>query len=314
MVQQQEQRCRDSQEEAQRCQQENEKLRAGVLSIQKDLQQNYVLAEKSHQLERLCAGSMGELNQQLRALLRRCTGQEGQQEQPLAQQPPAEQVEALREALAGTVEELREALSRKEERYGREALRLGELQQQLAELKGSSVPLVEHTQLREVLQGEITALKASLREKEAESQARSEEVLRLQAELQLSQQALAELQSQEVVAVAEYSSMKGALEAQVSSMAGQLASMSQKYEQAREEALQARRSELSLQDEKLRSCSIEQEIKDQKERCDKSLTTIIDLQRRIQESAKQVEAKDNKVRSGVRAPGALSSPLRGCSS
>ncbi|NXM53609.1 UACA protein, partial [Illadopsis cleaveri] len=298
-LQEQQQRCRESEEEAQRCREENEKLRGGLLSIQNDLQQNYVLAEKSHQLERLCASGMEELNQQLRALLRRYTGQEGQQEQPLAQQVPAEHVEALREALGRTVEELQEALSRKEEHYDKEMLRVGELQQELAELRGSSVPLVEYTQLKEGLEGEITAIKSSLKEKEAESQAKSEEVLRLQAELQLSQQALAELQSQEVVAMAEYSSMKSALEAQVSSMAGQLASMSQKYEQACEEAVQARRSELSLKDEKellqLRSCSIEQEIKDQKERCDKSLTTILDLQKRIQESAKQVEAKDNKI-------------------
>ncbi|NWU27326.1 UACA protein, partial [Dyaphorophyia castanea] len=304
-LQEQEQRCRESEEEAQRCKEENEKLRSGVLSIQNDLQQNYILAEKSHELERLCASRMEELNQQLRALLRKYTGQEGQEEQqdgasrPLAQQLPAEHMEALRETLGRTVEELKEALSRKEERYDKETLRVGELQQELADLKKSSVPLVEYTQLKETLEGEITAIKTSLKEKEAETQVKSEEVLRLQAELQLSQQALAELQRKELVAVAEYSSMKSALEAQVSSMAGHLSSMNQKYEQACEEALQARRSELSLKDEKellqLRSCSIEQEIKDQKERCDKSLTTIIDLQKRIQESAKQVEAKDNKI-------------------
>ncbi|NWX56830.1 UACA protein, partial [Promerops cafer] len=301
-LQEQEQRRRESEEEARRCQEEKERLRSGVLSIQNDLQHNYVLAETSHELERLCASGMQELNQQLRALLRKHTGQEGQEEQQdgaPAQRLPAERVEALREALGRTVEELQEALSRKEERYDEGALRLGELQRELADLKKSSVPLVEYAQLKEVLEGEITAIKCSLKEKEAESQAKSEEVLRLQAELRLSQQALAELQGQEVVAVAEYSSMKSALEAQVSSMAGHLASMSQKYEQACEEALQARRSELSLKDEKellqLRSCSIEQEIKDQKERCDKSLTTIIDLQKRIQESAKQVEAKDNKI-------------------
>uniref|UniRef100_A0A8U7MV24 Uveal autoantigen with coiled-coil domains and ankyrin repeats n=1 Tax=Corvus moneduloides TaxID=1196302 RepID=A0A8U7MV24_CORMO len=304
-LQEQEQKCRESEEEAQKCKEENEKLRSGVLSIQNDLQQNYILAEKSHELERLCASRMEELNQQLRALLRKHMGQEGQEEQqdrasqPLAQQLPARHMEALREALGHTVEELKEALSRKEEGYNKETLRVGELQQELADLKKSSVPLVEYTQLKEMLEGEITAIKTSLKEKEAETQVKNEEVLRLQAELQLSQQALAELQSKELVSVAEYSSMKSALEAQVSSMAGHLSSMNQKYEQACEEALQARRSELSLKDEKellqLRSCSIEQEIKDQKERCDKSLTTIIDLQKRIQESAKQVEAKDNKI-------------------
>lgn len=310
-LQEQEQRRRASEEDARRRREENEQLRSGVLSIQNDLQQSQVLAEQSRRLERLCASSMEGLSRQLRALLRKHTGQEGRQDAAAAPQPPAEQLEALREALGRTVEELQEALSRKEQRYREETLRVGELQRELAQLKESSVPLVEFTQLKEGLQGEMAALRRSLQEKEAESQGKSEEVLRLQAELQLSQQAVAELRSQEVVAVAEYSSMKAALEAQVSSMAGHLASMSHKYEQACEEALQARRSELSLKDEKellqLRSCSIEQEIKDQKERCDKSLTTIIELQKRIQESAKQVEAKDNKVRSGLCAPGALSS-------
>ncbi|XP_071297178.1 uveal autoantigen with coiled-coil domains and ankyrin repeats isoform X1 [Agelaius tricolor] len=298
-LQEQQQRCRGSEEEARRCREESEQLRSGLLSIQSDLQHNYVLAEKCHQLERLCASSMEELRQQLRALLRKHTGEEGQQEGAVAHEAPSERLQALREALGRTVEELRQALSSKEERYHKETLRVGELQQELAQLKECSVPLVEYTQLKEGLEGEIAAIKRGLEEKEAETQAKSQEVLRLQEELRRSQQALAELQSQEVVAVAEYSSMKADLEAQVSSMAGHLASMSHKYEQACEEALQARRSELSLKDEKellqLRSCSIEQEIKDQKERCDKSLTTIIDLQKRIQESAKQVEAKDNKI-------------------
>ncbi|NXH03620.1 UACA protein, partial [Loxia leucoptera] len=298
-LQEQQQRCRGSEEELRRSREESEQLRSGLLSIQQDLQQNYVLAEKSRQLERLCASSMEELGQQLRALLRKHTGQEGQQDGAEARQLPAEPLPALREALGRAVEELHQALSSKEERYHREMLRVGELRRELAQLKESSVPLLEYTQLKEGLEGEMAAVKRSLEEKEAERQAKSEEVLRLQEELRQSRRALAELQSQEVVAMAEYSSMKGALEAQVSSMAGQLASMSHKYEQACEEALQARRSELSLKDEKellqLRSCSIEQEIKDQKERCDKSLTTIIDLQKRIQESAKQVEAKDNKI-------------------
>ncbi|CAN8187302.1 unnamed protein product [Coccothraustes coccothraustes] len=298
-LQEQQQRCRGSEEELQRCREESERLRSGLLSIQNDLQQNYVLAEKSRQLERLCAGSMEELRQQLGALLRKHTGQEGQQDGAEARRPPAEPLPALREALGRAVEELHQALSSKEERYRRETLRVGELQRELAELKESSVPLVEFTQLKEGLEGEMAGVKRRLKEEEAERRAKSEEVLRLQEELRLSRQALAELQSQEVVAMAEYSSMKGALEAQVSSMASHLASMSHKYEQACEEALQARRSELSLKDEKellqLRSCSIEQEIKDQKERCDKSLTTILDLQKRIQESAKQVEAKDNKI-------------------
>ncbi|XP_056356095.1 uveal autoantigen with coiled-coil domains and ankyrin repeats isoform X2 [Oenanthe melanoleuca] len=291
--------CRHSQEEAQRCREENEQLRSGVVSIQQDLQHNQVLAEQSHRLEQLCASRMEELNQQLRALLRKHGGQEGQEELAGPRQVLAGHVEALGEALGRTVEELQEALGREQEQHGKELLQIRELQQELAGLKESSVPLVEYTQLKEGLEGEISAVRCSLQQKEAESRASSQEVLRLQEQLGLSQQAVAELQSQQQAARAEYSSIKSALEAQVSSMAAQLASVSHRYEQACQEAEQARRSQLSLREEKeqlqLRSCSIEQEIRDQKERCDRSLTTILELQRRIQESAEQVEAKDNKI-------------------
>ncbi|RMB94176.1 hypothetical protein DUI87_28982 [Hirundo rustica rustica] len=296
-LQEQEQRCRESEEEARRCREENERLRGGAASVRDDLQHGHVPAEQGRELERPCAGGVQDVLLQLRALLGEHAA--GQEEQRQPQPLPAEPARALREALGRTVQELRQALSGKEERYGRERLRVGELQRELAELKGSSVPRAEYTQLKEALEGEVAAVKASLEEKEEEAQAKGREVLRLQEELRLSRQSLAELQSREAAALEEYGSVRSALEAQVSSMAASLASMSHKYEQACQEALQARRSELSLKDEKellqLRSCSIEQEIKEQKERCDKSLTTIIDLQKRIQESAKQVEAKDNKI-------------------
>ncbi|XP_017925065.2 uveal autoantigen with coiled-coil domains and ankyrin repeats [Manacus vitellinus] len=304
-LQEQEQKCKESEEETKKFKEENEKLKNGFLSIQNDLQQNYILAEKSHEMEKVFASRMEELNEQLRGLVRKYTGQEeqgGDLQEPRALQPQhlsGEHMEALKEALGHTVEDLKEALRSKKECYEKETLKVGELQQELSALKKSSVPLVEHTQMKEMLEREMAAVKASLKEKEGENQVKSEEMSKLQAELQLSQQALAELGSREVVGMAEYTSMKSSLEAQISSMAENLSSMSKKYEEACEEALQARRSELSLKDEKellqLRSCSIEQEIKDQKERCDKSLTTIIDLQKRIQESAKQVEAKDNKI-------------------
>ncbi|XP_030312757.1 uveal autoantigen with coiled-coil domains and ankyrin repeats [Calypte anna] len=308
-LQEQVQKCRASEEECKKCKEENEKLRSGVLSIQSDLQHNYVLAEKSREMEKMFAGKMEELNEQLRELLQKYTGQKGEEKeeqegakQPLsreAQHLSAEEIEALKKALGHTVEDLKEALRSKKEDYDKETLRVGELQQELSELRKSSVPLVEYTQMKEMLEQEITATKTTLREKEEENQAKKEEILKLQAEVQLTQEALRDLESKEVVGMAEYKSMRSALEAQISSIAANLSDVNKKYKEACEEALQARRSELCLKDEKellqLRSCSIEQEIKDQKERCDKSLTTIIDLQKRIQESAKQVEAKDNKI-------------------
>ncbi|KFP43452.1 Uveal autoantigen with coiled-coil domains and ankyrin repeats, partial [Chlamydotis macqueenii] len=298
-LQEQVQKCRESEEENKKCKEENEKLKNGVLSIQNDLQQNYILAEKSREMEKMFASKMEELNKQLRELLQKYTGEkegkDGLQEsakQPVALQAQhlsVEQIEALKKALGHTIEDLKEALQSRKECYDKETLKL----------KQSSIPLVEYTQMKETLEQEIVATKNSLREKEEENQVKTKEILKLQSEAQLTQQALAGLENREVIDMSEYRSMKSVLEAQIDSMAENLSNMNKKYEEACEEALQAKKSELSLKDEKellqLRSCSIEQEIKDQKERCDKSLTTIMDLQKRIQESAKQVEAKDNKI-------------------
>ncbi|XP_054693367.1 uveal autoantigen with coiled-coil domains and ankyrin repeats isoform X2 [Grus americana] len=307
-LQEQMQKYRESEEENKKCRQENEKLKNGILSIQNDLQQNYILAEKSREMEKMFASKMEELNKQLRELLQKYTDDKEKDElqestkQPVtlqAQPLSVEQIEALKKALGHTIEDLKEALRSKKECYDQETLKVGELQQELSGLKESSIPLVEYTQMKEMLEQEIVVIKTSLKEKEEENQVKNEEILKLQSEIQLTQQALTDLESKEVIDMSEYKSMKSALEAQINSIAENLSNMNKKYEEACEEALQAKKSELSLKDEKellqLRSCSIEQEIKDQKERCDKSLTTIIDLQKRIQESAKQVEAKDNKI-------------------
>ncbi|KAM6196020.1 uveal autoantigen with coiled-coil domains and ankyrin repeats isoform 1-T1 [Sarcoramphus papa] len=308
-LQEQVQKCRESEEENKECKEENEKLKNGILSIQNDLQQNYILAEKSREMEKMFASKMEELNKQLRELLQKYTGEKEEKDevqestkQPItmqAQHLSVEQIEALKKALGHTIEDLKEALRSKKECYDKETLKVGELQQELSGLKKSSIPLVEYTQMKEMLEQEIVAIKNSLKEKEEENNVKNEEILKLQSEIQLTQQALTDLESKEVIDISEYKSMKSTLEAQINSITENLSNMNKKYEEACEEALQAKKSELSLKDEKellqLRSCSIEQEIKDQKERCDKSLTTIIDLQKRIQESAKQVEAKDNKI-------------------
>ncbi|XP_040457364.1 uveal autoantigen with coiled-coil domains and ankyrin repeats [Falco naumanni] len=308
-LQEQAQKCRESEEENKRYKQENEKLKNGILSIQNDLQQNYILAEKSHEMEKMFASKMEELNKQLRELLQKYTGEKEEKDElqentkqlitVQAQHLPAEQIEVLKKALGHTIEDLKEAFRSKKECYDKETLKVGELQQELSGLKKSSIPLVEYTQMKEMLEQEIVAIKNSLKEKEEENRVKNEEILKLQSEMQLTRQALTDLESKEVIDMAEYQSMKSTLEAQINSIAENLSKMNKKYKEACEEALQAKKSELSLKDEKellqLRSCSIEQEIKDQKERCDKSLTTIIDLQKRIQESAKQVEAKDNKI-------------------
>ncbi|XP_043349405.1 uveal autoantigen with coiled-coil domains and ankyrin repeats isoform X3 [Dermochelys coriacea] len=311
------QRCRECEEEMQKYKQENEKLKNGFLSMENDLQQNYILAEKSHEMEKMFTSKMEELNKQLRELLQKYTEIKHEKDklqeesakqisEALAVQTrmqghyvPVEQFEALKRTLGRTIEELKEDLNSKKACYDRELEKVRELQQELADLHNSSISLAEHMQMKEAFEKEIVAVKTSLKKEVEENQAKSEEISKLQSEIQNTKQALTELESKEVVDMSEYKSMKSALETQVTSIAGNLASLNRKYEEMCEEALQAKKEELSAKDEKellqSRSFSIEQEIKDQKERCDKSLTTITDLQKRIQESAKQVEAKDNKI-------------------
>ncbi|XP_060115912.1 uveal autoantigen with coiled-coil domains and ankyrin repeats isoform X2 [Heteronotia binoei] len=306
-LQEQEQQCREQEEEAKKCRQESEKLRAGIQSIQNDLRQNYILAEKSHEMERAFASKMDDLNKQLQELRQKfaeiksekeCLQEESARQRREAaeaqsrlqgQYVPVEQVEALKRVLGDTVEDLKKELSGKAASWQQELRKTQELQQELAGLRATSVPVAEHTRLKEALEREAAALKATLREKEEESRGRSEEVSRLQAEIQSTKQALKELESRGAAEHSEHQAVKSSLEAQVSSLGEKVADLTGKLEAVRGEA------EDEKEEPQSRSLSIEQEIREQKERCDKSLSTITELQKRIQESAKQVEAKDNKI-------------------
>ncbi|KAM6426378.1 uveal autoantigen with coiled-coil domains and ankyrin repeats isoform 1-T1 [Liasis olivaceus] len=308
---------RIKEEEIKKHNQENKKLRAGILAVQNDLQQNYILAEKYHETEGIFASKMDDLNKQLRELQQKFAEIKGEKERLQeesarqrseallmqsrlqGQYVPVEQVDALERRLTCTIEELKGELGSKAARSQQELQRTQELQQELAHLKATSVPLAEHSQIKERLEKEMAALQSRWREKEQESQARREEISQLLSQLQSTKQALSKLEKREVVEVSEHKMMRSRLEGQVSSMAEKLAELTKKKEKMQEEALKAKTEELSLKGEKEllqpRNVNIEQEIKDQKERCDKSLSTIVELQKRIQESAKQVEAKDNKI-------------------
>ncbi|XP_044521247.1 uveal autoantigen with coiled-coil domains and ankyrin repeats isoform X1 [Gracilinanus agilis] len=310
------QRCRLGEEEARKCQQENEKLKNEVLMIQKDLKNKDILIENSRELEKILKQKTEELNKQLKNLSEKYTEiinekvklleeNAKQNSEVLATQAllqkyvPLGQVEALKNSLNGTIEALREEL-RDKQRHHEEAQRAAtEWQQMLENQKHSSVPLVEHEQIKETLEKEAGFMKAKLSEKEEESQAKTEKISRLQDEIHNLKQAFKKLESRGVIDLSEYNTVKSALEAQITNITENFTALNKKYEEVCEEAARAKKAELSAKDEKeliqSRSLSIEQEIKDQKERCDKSLTTITDLQRRMQESGKQIEAKDNKI-------------------
>ncbi|XP_021028287.1 uveal autoantigen with coiled-coil domains and ankyrin repeats isoform X2 [Mus caroli] len=300
-------KCRQRDEEVKKGKQENERLRADLASLQKELQDRNALAEEAREAERALSGKVEELSKQLKDLSQKYSDVKSEREKLveekakqaseilaaqnlLQKQPvPLEQVEALKKSLNGTIEQLKEELRSKQRCLEQEQQTVSQLQQLLENQKNSSVTLAEHLKLKETLEKEVGIMKASLREKEEESQKKTKEVSKLQTEVQTTKQALKNLETREVVDMSKYKATKNDLETQISNLNDKLASLNRKYDQACEE-------KVSAKDEKeLLHLSIEQEIRDQKERCDKSLTTIMELQQRIQESAKQIEAKDNKI-------------------
>ncbi|KAM6203146.1 uveal autoantigen with coiled-coil domains and ankyrin repeats isoform 3-T3 [Rhynchocyon petersi] len=301
-------------EEAKRYKQEIETLKKEIVSLQKDLKEKSVLIEKSQDLERVFSRKTEDLHQQLKDLLQKYTEVKKEKEKLaeentkrtsellaaqtlLQKQPvPLEQVEALRKSLTSTIENLQEELKNKQRSYEKEQQMVTKLQQMLENQKNSSVPLVEHLQIKEAFEKEVGIIKASLKEKEEESQHKTQEVSKLQSEVHTTKQALRKLETREVVDLSKFKTMKSDLETQISNLNDKLANLNRKYEDACEEVLHAKKKELSAKDEKeLLHLSIEQEIQDRKERCDKSLTTITELERTIQESAKQIQEKDNKI-------------------
>uniref|UniRef100_A0A2K6KE21 Uveal autoantigen with coiled-coil domains and ankyrin repeats n=1 Tax=Rhinopithecus bieti TaxID=61621 RepID=A0A2K6KE21_RHIBE len=303
-----------SEEEVKKNKQENDRLKKEIFTLQKDLRDKTVLIEKSHEMERALSRKTDELNKQLKDLSQKYAEIKNVKEKLVEenakqtseilavqnllqkQHVPLEQVEALKKSLNGTIENLKEELKNMQRCYEKEQQTVTKLHQLLENQKNSSVPLAEHLQIKEAFEKEVGIIKASLREKEEESQNKMEEVSKLQSEVQNTKQALKKLETREVVDLSKYKATKSDLETQISSLNEKLANLNRKYEEVCEEVLHAKKKEISAKDEKeLLHFSIEQEIKDQKERCDKSLTTITELQRRIQESAKQIEAKDNKI-------------------
>ncbi|XP_048224747.1 uveal autoantigen with coiled-coil domains and ankyrin repeats isoform X1 [Perognathus longimembris pacificus] len=308
------QKYRVREEEAQKSEQENNRLKKEIATLQKELKDTQALMGNAREAERALGRKTEELNKQLKDLSQKYTEVKNEKEKLLEEKAkqtaemlatqslmqkrhvPVEQVEALKKSLTSTIENLKEELKSKQRCCEREQQAVSRLQQQLDTHRTSSVPLAEHLRVKEAFEKEVGIMKASLREKEQESQNKTEEVSKLQTEVQSTKQALKTLETREVVDLSKYKATKSDLEAQVSSLNEKLANLNRKYDEVCEEVLHAQKKKLSVREEKESiRCSLEQEIEDQKERCDKSLTTISELQRRIHESAQQIEAKDNKI-------------------
>lgn len=214
-----------------------------------------------------------------------------------------ERFEAMQQALTASLQQAQQQCQQAQAAQHHEAERVRQLEQEL-QARGSdasSAALVaEQEEVRGALEREVAQLRLALREEEEAGAQRAEDVAALQSELLRATQALEELRGREEEEVATLRLHKQRLEEEVQELGERLSGLAEQYEElyretgARRDAeTQARAEADSLQ---AKSAAIEGEIRELKERYDDSLHTIGELQKRIQMSSEQTEAKDKRVR------------------
>lgn len=205
------------------------------------------------------------------------------------------ELKALNDALQQTQADCKKA----REAQQAEAQKACAFQKEVQELHREQESLLQqHAEDKEALEAEVAKLHLALREEEENNAQRAEDVSALQSELLQATQALEEIRCKEDQ-MNELKKEKQQLEEEAASLNNKLLSLVEEREKVHQEATKARkgesraRTEMEAVQEKGRA--IEREIRELKERYDESLTTIRDLQKRIQTSAEQTEAKDKKV-------------------
>lgn len=297
--------------------QEKEKLKVEMESVQQRLDSVLVFSEKHKEVEEVFKGKYEEVAQKLvnleqqynavtqeRAELQDQNALCNSQIQNLQQRLKSEltristydtELKALHDAMQQAQADCKKA----REAQHQEAQRVCALQKELQERRGSeTAQLQQHAKSKEALEAEVAKLRMALSEEEESNTQRAEDVSALQSELLQATQALEELRYKEEE-MNELKKEKLLLKEEVANLSNKLSSLAEECEEVHREAAQARqgeskaRTEMETVQEKGRG--IEREIGELKARYDESLITIGDLQKRIQTSAQQTEAKDKKV-------------------
>ncbi|XP_066510670.1 uveal autoantigen with coiled-coil domains and ankyrin repeats-like isoform X1 [Hoplias malabaricus] len=289
--------------------QEKEAMKLEISSVQQKLEANVVSSEKHREVEddyksqvETLSLKLVEMEQQYmevtvqRAELEEqnalCTAEiQNLQRRLESEFVQMEQFETLQCSLGSSLQEAQAECDRLREVYNLEVQHVQELER---ELQGRS----NDSQLLQTLEREVTDLRLALREEEETSAQRAEDVATLQTELLRATHALDDLRSHEGQ-VAELRAEKQRLEEEVTELSDRLLGLEDQCEDLYKELTQAREGESRARTEtenlQAKSISIEKEIRELKERYDNSLVTIGDLQRRIQTSSEQTEAKDKRI-------------------
>ncbi|XP_068580382.1 uveal autoantigen with coiled-coil domains and ankyrin repeats protein isoform X2 [Cebidichthys violaceus] len=297
--------------------QENEKLKVEIESVQRRLDSAVVTGEKHKNVEE-------EFKDKFEGLTQKLVKLEQQHEEVTLQKEDLQQQNALGKAQIQNLHErlkseltriatydtelkaLHDAMQQSQadckkarEAQQEEAHRVCALQKEVQERRGDQASLLQQTaKAKDALEAEVAKLRLALREEEENGAQRAEDVSALQSELLQATQTLEEINYKEDQ-MSQLKKEKQQLEEEAANLSNKLLSLAEEGKEARREAAQARegesraRTETEAVQEKGRV--IEREIRELKERYDESLNTICDLQRGIQKSAQQTEAKDKKI-------------------
>ncbi|XP_069561763.1 uveal autoantigen with coiled-coil domains and ankyrin repeats protein isoform X1 [Brachyistius frenatus] len=297
--------------------QEKDKLKVEIDSVQQRLDTALVTSEKHKEEEGELKAKYEEVTQKLvnleqqheevtfqRAELQDHNALSNTQIQNLQERLKSEltriatydtELKALHDAMQQAQADCKKAREAQQE----EAQRVCAFQNELQERRGDQASLLQqHAEAKEVLEAEVKKLQAALREEEENNAQRAEDVSALQSELLRATQALEEIRYKEDQ-MSQLKKEKQQLEEEAADLSSKLLSSAEEREQAHQEATRAREAEsragTEMEAVQEKGRAIEREIRELKERYDESLSTICDLQRRIQTSAQQTEAKDKKI-------------------
>ncbi|XP_062406005.1 uveal autoantigen with coiled-coil domains and ankyrin repeats protein [Sardina pilchardus] len=212
-----------------------------------------------------------------------------------------ERFEAAQQALTDSLQQAQEQCQQAQAAQRHEAERARQLEQELNARGGGDTAAVDEEQeeARRALEQEVARLRQALREEADGSAQRAEDVAALQSELLRATQALEELRGREEGEVAPLRRDKQRLEEEAQELGTRLAALHEQYEELYRETAARRDAEGQARAEadalQAKSAAIEGEIGELKERYDGSLHTIGELQKRIQMSSEQTEAKDKRI-------------------
>uniref|UniRef100_A0A8C4TT72 Uveal autoantigen with coiled-coil domains and ankyrin repeats n=1 Tax=Erpetoichthys calabaricus TaxID=27687 RepID=A0A8C4TT72_ERPCA len=298
-------------------QDENDRLKAELQVAQERIETEYISKEKYQEVQHLHHESREELVKKLNNVTEQWKELSLQKEElkkekdrfrlevnSLQQEMQNKHVlleksDVIQLSYEGTIKMLEGKVKERENAYSQEVQKVAVLQKELECQRSSSVMLAENMQVKEKLEGEVENLIGALEKEKQKKAEMMEEISSLQTKLLNLSKASQNKDSRNDSQISDLRTTQSMLEAQVIKLSEQLSHLTKQHQELSLEALHARSEEQNAKSENTiliaKKLSIEQEIKDLKEKYDKSLETIGNLQVQIQNSTEQTEAKNQKI-------------------